>query len=195
MCRQGNPRMCNSSWRNRHDGTYLVPHPLMVATGISQQCQRCYPRFQDDGLQAEIMWDALTYLVCFQITVNHIHIAHRQQLTQNPWWRMRVAIAVLEMLDEFFCWFRIFFVDGVLYFSKSSLVGKVNRICQPINVSSHLHWNIHYGTTNGYLNFLYLIEKKHTQLLVEAIEIQHLLESYTIFILMDSFGTFKNGYI
>ena len=55
VCWQGNPGMSNSSWRNRHDGTYLVPHPLMVATGISQQCQRCYPRFQDDGLQAEIM--------------------------------------------------------------------------------------------------------------------------------------------
>ena len=32
--------------RDRHDRTYLVPHPWMVATGISQQCQRCYPRFQ-----------------------------------------------------------------------------------------------------------------------------------------------------
>ena len=42
------------------------------------------PRFQDDRLQAEIMRDAFAYLVCFQITVNHIHIAHSQQLTQNP---------------------------------------------------------------------------------------------------------------
>ena len=46
-----------------------------------------------------MMQDALTYLVCFQITVNHIHIAHRQQLTQNPWWRIWVAIAVLEILE------------------------------------------------------------------------------------------------
>ena len=36
-----------------------------------------------------------------------------------------------------------------------------------------------------------LIEKKHTQLLVEAIEIQHLLESCTIFILMSFLWNFQ----
>ena len=36
-----------------------------------------------------------------------------------------------------------------------------------------------------------LIEKKHTQLLVEAIEIQHLLESCTIFILMSFLWSFQ----
>ena len=52
----------------------------MVATSISQQCQRCYPRFQDYRLQTKIVRNALTYLVCFQITVNHVHIASCQQL-------------------------------------------------------------------------------------------------------------------
>ena len=111
----------------------------MVATGISQQSQRCCPRFQDDRLQAKIMRDALAYLVCFQITVNHIHIAHRQ----------------------------------------------------PINISCHLHRNVHNGTTDSYLYFLNLIEKKHTQLLVETIEIQHLLESCSFFILMRFLRNFQ----
>ena len=71
------------------------------------------------------------------------------------------------------------------------MVGKVNRICQPINISCHLHWNIHNGTTNSYLYFLNLIEKKNTQLLVEAIEIQHLLESCTIFILISFLWSFQ----
>ena len=48
------------------------------------------------------MRDALAYLVCFQITVNHIHIAHRQQLTHNTLWRIWEAIDVIEMLDKFF---------------------------------------------------------------------------------------------
>ena len=46
-------------------------------------------------------------------------------------------------------------------------------------------------TTNSYLYFLNLIEKKHTQFLVEAIEIQHLLESCTIFILMSFLWNFQ----
>ena len=95
------------------------------------------------------------------------------------------------MLDKFFCWFCVFSIDGVLCFLKSSLVGKVNRICQPISISCHLHRNVHNGTTNSYLYFLNLIEKKHTQFLVEAIEIQHLLESCTIFILMSFLWNFQ----
>ena len=99
VCWQGNPGMSNSSWSNRHDGTYLVPHPWMMTTGISQQSQRCYPRFQDDRLQAEIMRDALAYLVCFQITVNHVHIAHCQQLI-NCGINLYIQKEQLTLLDD-----------------------------------------------------------------------------------------------
>ena len=72
--------MSNSSWRDRHDGAYFVPHSWKVATGISQQCQRRYPRFKDGWLQNKVMRYALAYLVCFQITINHVHIVRCQQL-------------------------------------------------------------------------------------------------------------------
>ena len=52
----------------------------MVLTGISQQCQIRYPRFKDGWLQNKVMRYALAYLVCFQIMVNHFHIALCQQL-------------------------------------------------------------------------------------------------------------------
>ena len=52
----------------------------MVSTGISQQCQRRYPRFKDGWLQNKVMRYALAYLVCFQITINHVHIGRCQQL-------------------------------------------------------------------------------------------------------------------
>ena len=51
-----------------------------MATGISQQCQRRYPRFKDGWLQNKVMRYALAYLVCFQITINHVHIVRCQQL-------------------------------------------------------------------------------------------------------------------
>ena len=54
----------------------------MMATGISQRCQRRYPRFYDDWLQAKVMRYALAYLVCFQIMVNHVHVALCQQLIE-----------------------------------------------------------------------------------------------------------------
>ena len=54
----------------------------MVAAGISQRCQRRYPRFYDDWLQAKVMRYALAYLVCFQIMVNHVHVALCQQLIE-----------------------------------------------------------------------------------------------------------------
>ena len=53
-----------------------------MATGISQRCQRRYPRFYDDWLQAKVMRYALAYLVCFQIMVNHVHVALCQQLIE-----------------------------------------------------------------------------------------------------------------
>ena len=52
----------------------------MVATGISQQCQRRYPRFKDGWLQNKVMRYALAYLVCLQIMVNNVYIARCQQL-------------------------------------------------------------------------------------------------------------------
>ena len=52
----------------------------MVSKGISQQCQRRYPKFKDGWLQNKVMRYALAYLVCFQIMVNHFHIALCQQL-------------------------------------------------------------------------------------------------------------------
>ena len=52
----------------------------MMATGISQRCQRRYPRFYDDWLQDKVMRYALAYLVCLQIMVNNVYIARCQQL-------------------------------------------------------------------------------------------------------------------
>ena len=71
----------------------------MVAAGISQRCQRRYPRFYGDWLQAKVMRYALAYLVCFQIMVNHVHVALCQQLIECGI-NLYIQKKQLTLLDE-----------------------------------------------------------------------------------------------
>lgn len=71
----------------------------MVSTGISQQCQRRYPRFKDGWLQNKVMRYALAYLVCFQITITHVHIGRCQQLIDCSI-NLYIQKEQLTLLDE-----------------------------------------------------------------------------------------------
>ena len=73
-------------------------------------------------------------------------------------------------------------------FCKLTFVIETRWICHPKRISSFSARNVHNSTSDGHLNFLYLIEHQQTQMSIKAIHCQCLIKRGIAFENMVFFG-------
>ena len=123
----------------------------------------------------------LSNLVALDVVVDSCQYAQGKNLGQHPGGRIRVRISVAEMFNEVLTRFSKFSIDELLCLREGAGIIETRRVGHPKGIACLAARYVDDGTTDGNLYLLYLVEHQQSQMPVETVHIQCLVERGTGF--------------